>query len=76
MKVDGKDMLRSLFELEKGNFESLTSWIRDISRFCGVSEVSAWYWWSGERKPSSAVKKLLALRPTLTKKQREIADAN
>lgn len=76
MKVNEIDTLRDLFEREKGAFESLTSWIRDISRFCGVSEVSAWYWWSGERKPSAAAKKLLALRPTLTKEQRKIVSEN
>lgn len=50
---------------EKTAGGKLSAWVEEVARFCGVGVSAVWAWYSGERSPSAAARKLLRLRSLL-----------
>ena len=50
---------------EKAADVKLSVWVEEVANFCGVGVSAVWAWYSGERAPSAAARKLLRLRSML-----------
>ena len=66
-------LLRQLWENEeKTTGGTLSAWVEEVSNFCGVGVSAVWAWYSGDRTPSSAARKLLRLRSMLPDELKKI----
>lgn len=58
--------IRQLWENEEKTAGlKLSAWVEEVAHFCGVGVSAVWSWYSGERAPSAAARKLLKLRNML-----------
>ena len=65
-KQKNKTLLRLMWENEeKMAGGTLSGWVEEVANFCGVGVSAVWAWYSGERTPSAAARKLLRLRNML-----------
>lgn len=65
-KQKNETLLRQLWaNEEKTAGGKLSGWVEEVAKFCGVGVSAVWAWYSGERTPSAAARKLLRLRSML-----------